>query len=370
MIHMRGSSKNQDQLFYSFSVEDRVPKKHPLRAMKKYVDEILSNMNEDFARLYSQTGRPSTPPEFILKALFLQTLFTIRSEGQLIEQLEYNFLYRWFVGLGVEDKVWDETVFSKNRQRLIEGAIADKFFSEVLQIAAKEKLISVDHFSVDGTLIEAWASLKSFQKKEDDKKGKKPKDGKDPDDRNPSVDFKGEKRKNDTHESKTDPDAKIYTKSPGVAAKLSFMGHVTMENRNGLAVNCCLNQPSWGAEHDAAIEMMQGISSSHQKTVGADKHYDQKVFVEAMKEMNISAHVAQNIHSRKPKSAIDERTTRHAGYEVSQIKRKKIEEIFGWLKNIGLIRRPHFRGLEKMSWQFSWAVAIYNLVRIRNLCAS
>ena len=364
---MRGSSKNQDQLFYSFSVEDRVPKNHPLRAMKKYIDEILANMSDDFAKLYSQTGRPSTPPEFILKALFLQTLFTIRSERQLIEQLEYNFLYRWFVGLGVEDKVWDETVFSKNRQRLIAGSIADKFFSEVLQIAAAKKLISVEHFSVDGTLIEAWASLKSFQKKEDDKKSK---DDKDPDDRNPSVDFKGEKRKNETHESTTDPEAKIYTKSAGVAAKLSFMGHVTMENRNGLAVNCCLSQPSWGAEHAAAIEMLQGVSSSHQKTVGADKHYDQKVFVDAMKEMNISSHVAQNIHSRKPKSAIDGRTTRHAGYEVSQIKRKKIEEIFGWIKNIGLIRRPHFRGLEKMSWQFSWAVAIYNLVRIRNLCAA
>ena len=366
MVNMRGKSKDQDQLFYSFSVEERIPKKHPLRALKTYVDQILLNMDEDFSRLYSGTGRPSTPPEFILRALFLQTLFTIRSEGQLIEQLEYNFLYRWFVGLGIEDKVWDETVFSKNRQRLIEGSIADKFFAEVLRIASREKLISADHFSVDGTLIEAWASLKSFQKKEDVKKDKSYRD---PDDRNPSVDFKGEKRKNDTHESKTDPEAKIYTKSSGVAAKLSYMGHVTMENRNGLAVNYCLNQPSWGSEHDAAIEMMQGLSSSHQKTVGGDKHYDQKVFVNAMKELNVSAHVAQNIHSRRPKSAVDERTTRHAGYEVSQIKRKRIEEIFGWLKNIGLIRRPHFRGLEKMSWQFSWAVAIYNLVRIRNLCA-
>lgn len=367
IYHMRGKSKDQDQLFYSFSVEERIPQKHPLRALKKYVDQILLNMDEDFSSLYSGTGRPSTPPEFILRALFLQTLFTIRSERQLIEQLEYNFLYRWFVGLGVEDKVWDETVFSKNRQRLIDGSIADRFFTEVLQIASREKLISTEHFSVDGTLIEAWASLKSFQKKEDDQKGK---NDRDPDDRNPSVDFRGEKRKNDTHESKTDPEAKIYTKSAGVAAKLSYMGHVTMENRNGLAVNYCLNQPSWGSEHDAAIEMMQGLTSSQQKTVGGDKHYDQKVFVEAMKELNVSAHVAQNIHSRRPKSAIDKRTTRHAGYEISQIKRKRIEEIFGWLKNIGLIRRPHFRGLEKMSWQFGWAVAIYNLVRIRNLCAN
>ncbi len=366
---MRGLSKNQDQLFYSFQLEERVPKKHPLRAIKKYVDEILENMTDDFAKLYSTTGRPSTPPEFILRALFLQTLFTIRSEGQLIEQLEYNLLYRWFIGLGVEDKVWDESVFSKNRQRLIEGSIADRFFSEVLLIAHREKLISADHFSVDGTLIEAWASLKSFQKKEDLKKAKEAKNDKDPDDRNPSVDFKGEKRKNETHESTTDSEARIYTKSSGVAAKLSYMGHVTMENRNGLAVSCTVNQPSWGSEHDAAIEMLQGLSSSHQKTVGGDKHYDQKVFVEALKEINVSAHVAQNIHSRRPKSALDERTTRHAGYEVSQRKRKRIEEIFGWLKNIGLMRRPHFRGLEKMNWQMSWATAIYNLVRIRNLCA-
>ena len=267
---MRGLTKKQDQLFYSFSVEDRIPKSHPLRVLKKYVDAILLKMDDDFAKLYSGTGRPSTPPEFILRALFLQTLFTIRSEGQLIEQLEYNFLYRWFVGLGVEDKVWDETVFSKNRQRLIEGSIADKFFAEVLLIASKNKLISTEHFSVDGTLIEAWASLKSFQKKDDCDKSTK--NDKDPDDRNPSIDFKGEKRKNETHESSTDPESKIYTKSSGVAAKLSYMGYVVMENRNGLAVNYCLNEPSWGSEHEAAIEMMQGLSSTIHKTVGGDKH--------------------------------------------------------------------------------------------------
>ena len=367
---MRGQTKNQDQLFYSFSIEDRIPKSHPLRVLKKYVDDILLKMDDEFSKLYSGTGRPSTPPEFILRALFLQTLFTIRSEGQLIQQLEYNFLYRWFVGLGVEDKVWDETVFSKNRQRLIDGAIADKFFAEVLLIAAKNKLISNEHFSVDGTLIEAWASLKSFQKKEDSENLKKSdKNNKDPDDRNPSVNFKGEKRSNQTHESTTDAEAKIYTKSSGIAAKLSYMGHVVMENRNELAVNCLLNEPSWASEHDAAIEMMQGLSSTKNKTIGGDKHYDQKTFAEEMKKINVSPHVAQNIHAKRSKSAIDERTTRHPGYDVSQKKRKRIEEIFGWLKNIGLIRRPHFRGLEKMSYQFSWAVAIYNLVRIRNLCA-
>ena len=364
---MRGKSDQQERLFYTFSIEERIPKRHPLRAIKGLVDEILEKMDGDFERLYSGTGRPSIPPEFILRALILQTLFTIRSEGQLIEQLEYNFLYRWFVGLGVEESVWDETVFSKNRERLIEGTIADRFFTEVLQIANKKKLVSSEHFSVDGTLIEAWASLKSFQKKEDSKKSK---DKNGPDDRNPSVNFKGERRRNDTHESSTDPAAKIYTKSSAVAAKLSYMGHVTMENRNGLAVSCVVNQPSWGSEHEAAIEMMQGITTSHQKTVGGDKHYDQKTFVEAMKELNVTAHVAQNIHSRRSKSAIDARTTRHEGYGISQIKRKSIEEIFGWLKNIGLMRRPHFRGLEKMNWQFSWAVAVYNLVRIRNLCAN
>lgn len=365
---MRGKTETEDQLFYSFSVENRIAKDHPLRAMKKYVDDILENLSGEFQKLYSSTGRPSTPPEYILKALFLQTLYTIRSEKQLIEQLEYNFLYRWFVGLGVEEKVWNESVFSKNRTRLIEGSIADKFFSEVLLIASRNNLISTEHFSVDGTLLEAWASLKSFQKKEDDKKPKNKSD-KDPDDRNPSVDFKGEKRSNETHQSTTDAESKLYTKSSGQSAKLSYMGHVIMENRNGLAVNYHLNEASWASEHDAGIEMMQNLSSENQKTIGGDKHYDQKTFVEGMREINVSPHVAQNIHSRRHKSAIDDRTTRHPGYEVSQKKRKRIEEIFGWIKNIGLMRRPHFRGKENMTYQFSWSVAIYNLVRIRNLCA-
>ena len=279
MNSMRGTTKVEDQLFYSFSVENRIAEDHPLRAMKKYVDDILTNLSGEFEKIYSKTGRPSTPPEYILKALFLQTLYTIRSEKQLIEQLEYNFLYRWFVGLGVEENVWDESVFSKNRARLIEGAIADKFFGEVLLIANHKNLISNEHFSVDGTLLEAWASLKSFQKKEDDKKPKNKSD-KDPDDRNPSVDFKGEKRSNETHQSTTDAESKLYTKSSGQSAKLSYMGHVIMENRNGLAVNYHLNEPSWASEHNAGIEMMQNLSSKNQKTIGGDKHYDQKTFVE------------------------------------------------------------------------------------------
>ena len=368
MNSMRGTTKVEDQLFYSFSVENRIAEDHPLRAMKKYVDDILTNLSGEFEKIYSKTGRPSTPPEYILKALFLQTLYTIRSEKQLIEQLEYNFLYRWFVGLGVEENVWDESVFSKNRARLIEGAIADKFFGEVLLIANHKNLISNEHFSVDGTLLEAWASLKSFQKKEDTKKENKKSD-KDPDDRNPDINFKGEKRSNETHQSTTDAESKLYTKSSGQSAKLSYMGHVIMENRNGLAVNYHLNEPSWASEHNAGIEMMQNLSSKNQKTIGGDKHYDQKTFVDGMREINVSAHVAQNIHSRRLKSAIDDRTTRHPGYDVSQKKRKRIEEIFGWIKNIGLMRRPHFRGKENMTYQFSWSVAIYNLVRIRNLCA-
>lgn len=368
---MRGKEQTEDQLFYSFSVENRISKDHPLRTMKKYIDEILFNLSPEFEKIYSKTGRPSTPPEYILKSLFLQTLYTIRSEKQLIDQLEYNFLYRWFVGLGVEDDVWAESVFSKNRSRLIEGSIADKFFSEVLLIAGRNKLLSSEHFSVDGTLLEAWASLKSFQKKEDDKKSKDDdnKSDKGRSDRNPSVDFKGEKRSNETHQSTTDADARIYTKSSGVAAKLSYMGHVIMENRNGLAVNYHVNEPSWASEHDAGVEMMQNLASESQKTIGGDKHYDQKTFVEGMREINVSPHVAQNIHSRRSKSTIDDRTTRHSGYDISQKKRKRIEEIFGWIKNVGLMRRSHFRGKENMTYQFSWSVAIYNLVRMSNLGA-
>lgn len=359
---MRGTSNNQESLFYSFSIEKRIPKGHPLRSMKKKVDDILTRMTDLFAGIYSSTGRPSIPPEQLLKSLLLQTLYTIRSEGQLIEQLNYNFLYRWFVGMGVEDKVWDETVFSKNRKRLISGEVADRFFNEVLLVADKEGLLSKDHFTVDGTLIEAWASLKSFQKKEDGTRDK------DDNDRNPSVDFKGEKRSNDTHESSTDPEAKIYTKSPGAAAKLSFSGHVTMENRTGLAVDTRLTQPGYYAEPEAAAEMLQGLSKTGRITVGADKHYDQKEFVKNVNEMNVTAHVAQNLHARRSKTYIDGRTTRHAGYEVSQRKRKQVEEVFGWLKTIGLMRRPHYRGLEKMTWAFRFSVAIYNLVRINNLC--
>lgn len=356
-------------MFSYVSLEDAVPANHPLRKIKTFVDPILDEMWADFDGLYGSVGRPSIPPEQLLKALLIQVLFTIRSETQLVEQLRYNLLYRWFVGLGMSGRVWDKSTFSKNRARLIEGDIADRFFSLVVELAAKKKLVSKDHFSVDGSLIEAWASLKSFQRKEDrdnDKGDDSPGDG----GRNAAVDFHGEKRSNETHQSKTDPDAKIYTKSKGQAAKLSFIGHVTMENRNGLAVDTRVTPPGYHAEPDAALEMAQGLADGRHKTLGGDKHYDQQSLTDGLKQMNISSHAAQNIHARRHSSSIDTRTTRHEGYDVSQRKRKRIEEIFGWLKTVGLMRRPMVRGLNKIGWMFSFSVAVYNLVRINNLCAA
>jgi transposase len=365
---MRGTKSDQEDMFSYISLEDAVPANHPLRRIKAFVDPILDEMWADFDGLYASEGRPSIPPEQLLKALLIQVLFTVRSETQLVEQLRYNLLYRWFVGLGMSGKVWDRSTFSKNRARLIEGAIADRFFSLVVELAAKKKLISKEHFSVDGTLIEAWASLKSFQKKEDrnNNKDDDPSDG----DRNASVDFHGEKRSNDTHESKTDPEAKLYTKSKGQTAKLSFMGHVTMENRNGLAVDTRVTQTGYHAEPDAALEMAQGLADGGRKTLGADKHYDQQSLTDGLRQMNFTSHAAQNIHPRRHTSSVDGRTTRHEGYEVSQRKRKRIEEIFGWLKTIGLMRRPMVRGTDKVGWMFSFSVAVYNLVRINNLCTT
>lgn len=365
---MRGTRSDQEDMFSYVSMEDAIPDNHPLRRIKAFVEPILDEMWADFDGLYASEGRPSIPPEQLLKALLIQVLFTVRSETQLVEQLRYNLLYRWFVGLGMSGKVWDRSTFSKNRIRLIEGEIADRFFSLVVELANKKKLISKEHFSVDGTLVEAWASLKSFQKKEDrdNNKDKNSGDG----DRNPSVDFHGEKRTNDTHESKTDPEAMLYTKSQGQAAKLSFMGHVTMENRNGLAVDTRVTQPGYHAEPDAALEMAQGLADGRRKTLGGDKHYDQQSLTDGLKQMNIASHAAQNIHPRRHRSSVDGRTTRHDGYEISQRKRKRIEEIFGWLKTVGLMRRPMVRGLNKVSWMFSFSVAVYNLVRINNLCGA
>lgn len=364
---MRGEIKRQNELFSCTPIESRIPKTHILRKIRSMVEPILVKLSPDFDSLYSETGRPSIPPEYLLKALLLQVLYTIRSERLLVEQLDYNMLYRWFVGMGADDKIWEETVFSKNRDRLLEGSIADRFFTEVVAEANRQDLVSKEHFSVDGTLIEAWASFKSFQKKEDDGKKTKSKDDDDTNGRNGGVDFKGEQRTNQTHESKSDPEAKIYKKSKGATAKLCFMGHVLMENRNGLAVNSRLSQATGTAERDAAVEMATDLPGESRKTLCGDKNYDESKCVGKLRNLKVTPHVAQNEHAKRT-SSIDGRTTRHPGYEVSIRKRKRIEEIFGWLKDIGLMRKTHFRGLPRVEWRFTFALGVYNLVRMSNLC--
>lgn len=359
---MRGRTNQQIPMFSVIPIDSWIEEKHPLRAMEKLVEPILESLSPDFDAIYSSTGRPSIPPEQLLKALLLQVLYTIRSEGQLLEHLRFNLLYRWFVGLAPDQRIWDETVFSKNRDRLLNGAIASKFFQKILELAKASDLVSNDHFSVDGTQIQAWASHKSFQLKDDDKKS----GGGNDDPGNPSIDFHGEKRTNETHESKTDPESRLYKKSKGSEAKLSYMGHALMENRNGLVVGVQVTQADGTAERDAAMGMVINHPGEHRKTLGADKGYDTKEFVAVMGGLKVTPHVAQNI-DRRGGSAIDDRTTRHDGYEVSQKKRKLIEEIFGWLKTVGPMRRPHFRGLKRMGWWFQFSVGVYNLLRIRNL---
>jgi transposase len=359
---MRGYKENQQEDMFSYvSMEDSIPKKHPLRKMKVIIDSILEEMWSDFDGLYSSTGRPGIPPEQILKALLLQVLFTIRSERQMAEQLRYNLLYRWFVGLGMSGVAWDHSSFSKNRDRLMFGGIADRFFSLVVGFANSQCLTSDEHFSVDGTLIEAWASLKTFIPKDQEDK----KDDDDKPDSNRWVDFKGEKRSNETHESKTDAESRLYTKSGGQAAKLQFMGHVIMENRNGLVVDARLTEATGTAERDAALEMATALKIG--STLGADKGYDTAEHGENLSEIKIKSHVAQNIHARKKTSSIDGRTTRHASYKVSQRKRMCIEEIFAWAKTIGLMRRPMLRGTQKLDWMFTLVMGVYNIVRINNL---
>jgi transposase len=365
---MRGRTEKQIPMFSVIPVDSWIEETHPLRAMAELVDPILEEMSGDFDAIYSSTGRPSIPPEQLLKSLLLQVLYTLRSECQLLEHLRFNLLYRWFVGLAPDSRIWDETVYSKNRERLLNGDVAQKFFKKVLDKAETESLISNQHFSVDGTQIHAWASHKSFQSK-DNPVAEEKKPGNDKDDPgNPTVDFHGEKRTNETHQSTTDPESRIYKKSKGSEAKLSFLGHALMENRNGLVVDARVTEANGTAERDAAIGMVFALPGEHHKTVGGDKNYDTKDFVEMMGNLNTTPHVAQNT-GRRGGSAIDERTTRHAGYKVSQQKRKLIEEVFGWLKTVGPIRRPHLRGLKKLGWWFKFSVAVYNLVRIRNLMA-
>ncbi len=359
---MRGDDIQQGGMFSYLSPEQRVPADHPLRPIRQMVDKVLKRLSPCFEAMYAEGGRPSIPPEKLLRALLLQCLYSVRSERLLMEQLDYNLLFRWFVGLNMDDPVWDFTVFSKNRQRLLEADVARAFFAEIGELAKEQGLLSDEHFTVDGTLIEAWAGQKSF----------KPRTGtpppSDPDAGNPSVDFRGQKRSNDTHASTTDPDAKLYKKAKGHEAKLAFLGHVLMENRNGLVVATRLTAATGTAEREAALAMMgakrkQGRGSL---TLGGDKNYDTREHVAGLRELKVTPHVAQNT-GRPGGSAIDQRTTRHAGYRVSQTKRKRVEEIFGWFKTVALMRKTRFRGLERVGWMFTWAAAAYNLVRMRNL---
>jgi transposase len=346
-------------MFSYLSPEERVPAKHPLRPIRLLVDQALKSLSADFSRLYSAYGRPSIAPEKLLRALLLQVLYTVRSERMLMEQLEYNLLFRWFVGLNMDEAVWVPTVFTKNRDRLLEGDAAEKFFQLVLAQARIADLLSDEHFSVDGTLIEAWASHKSFQRKDQPTPP--------PDDPgNPTVDFHGEKRSNDTHESTTDPDARLARKSGGHEAKLAYCGNVMIENRNGLVVDTELLQCNGTAERDAAMMMAERVDGIERITLAADKAYDTKDFVSEMRGMNVTPHVSQNT-KRPGGSAIDGRTTRHEGYQVSQRKRKRIEEVFGWIKTVGTLRKTRHRGLETVRWVFTFTATAYNLVRMRNL---
>lgn len=336
-----------------------VPKDHPIRAIRSMADEALKGMDAVFAPLYGILGRPSIPPEHLLRAQLLQVLYSIRSERQLVEQLTYNMLFRWFVGLGGNESVWDASTFSKNRERFILGGVAEHFLSEVIGQAQRANLLSEDHFSVDGTVIEAAASQKSF----------KPKDGPPPtppdDPGNPSVDFHGQKRSNATHQSTTDPEALNFRKGNAMAAKLSFLGHVLMENRNGLVVGACLTQATGTAERSAALALLLDVEGNHPITVGADKGYDVAQFVADLRAFNITPHVAQNTTGRR--SAIDGRTTRHPGYEASMRIRKRIEEVFGWMKTVGGLRKTALRGLARVGASFSFGAAAYNLVRMQRL---
>jgi len=325
-------------------------------------DEALKNMTERFEAMYAKTGRPSIPPEKLLRAQLVQMLYSIRSERLLMEEIDYSMLFRWFVGMNLDEPVWDATVFTKNRNRLLEGDVAREFLCEVVKQAQVKGLTSDEHFTVDGTLIEAWASLKSFQRK--DGTNQRPDDP-----GNPTVNFHGEKRSNQTHESTTDPDALLARKGSGKEAKLSYNGNLLTENLNGLIVNTEVFPANGLAERAAAMAMLEQIPGDHRVTVGADKGYDTRDFIAECRHLKVTPHIAQNT-KRSGGSAIDGRTTRHSGYAVSQKKRKRIEECFGWLKTIALMRKVRHRGIEKVGWVFTFAAAAYNLVRMRNLLAS
>jgi transposase len=368
---VRGGDNRTGELFSYVDLEARVRRNHPLRAIRLIVNEALSALEREFAALYSPIGRPSIPPEKLLRAMLLQAFYSIRSERLLMERLEYDLLFRWFVGIGIDDAGWDHSVFSKNRDRLLEGDIAAKFLAAVLAQPKVKRLLSTDHFSVDGTLIEAWASMKSVKPK--DGSGEDPENGsgKPPTGgggHNAEADFHGQKRSNETHASTTDPEARLYRKGQGKEAKLCFMGHGLMENRHGLLVDACLTLADGHAERVAALHMIEPRADRPQAiTLGADKGYDAEDFINELRSMKVTPHVAQNTSGRR--SAIDRRTTRHGGYGVSQRIRKRIEEAFGWIKMIAGQEKTKLRGRDRVGWAFTLAAAAYNLVRLPKLLA-
>lgn len=366
---MRGDDTQNIPTFVMYDIEARLPQDHPLRTIKALVDPILERLSPDFDKMYSWTGRPSIPPEQLLRAMILQTLYTIRSERLLVEEIDFNLAYRWFVGLRMDEPMWVATVFTKNRDRLLENDIARRFFEEIRTLMDESGIVSDEHFSVDGTQLEAWASMKSFQLKE--REEKKPNKS-DDDPGNPTVDFKGEKRCNATHQSKTDPDCRLNRKGKGKEAKLAYFGNLLIENRNGLVMQAEVLRASGTAEEEAALSMVDRErkwqkAKKKRLTLGADKKYDNRGFIQAARKRLVTPHVAQR---EDRQSAVDGRTTRHPGYIVSQRKRKRIEEVFGWGKTIGLLRKLVYRGLELVNWVFILKMGVFNLVRMKNLCVA
>jgi transposase len=361
---VRGSDVRTGELFSYVDLEERVRINHPLRTIREIVNAALSDLQRPLADLYSPIGRPSIAPQKLIRAMLCQAFYSIRSERQLMERLEYDLLFRWFVGLGVDDPVWDHSTFSKNRERLLAGDIAARFLAAVLAEPRVKRLLSNEHFSVDGTLVQAWASMKSVKPTAGPGPGEPP----DADGRNADADFRGEKRSNATHASTTDPDARLYRKGPGMEARLAFLGHALMENRSGLFVDACLTRVSGHAERIAALAMIEPYADRPRPiTLGADRGYDAQDFVNELRAMNVRPHVAQNLSRYRGRSAIDGRTTRHPGYGLSQRIRKRIEEGFGWMKEVAGLDRPKLRGVERVGWAFTFAAAAYNLVRLPRL---
>lgn len=360
---MRGENTKQSSMLMLMSPETRVPATHPLRSIKKLADAALTKLSPVFDEMYASSGRPSIPPERLLKSMLLIALYTVRSERQFCEQLDYNLLFRWFLDMDMEEPSFDPTVFTKNRDRLVASDAAGEFFRAVVTQAKVAGLVSREHFSVDGTLIEAWASLKSFKKKDASKRDEPPPN----DPGNPSVDFHGEKRSNDTHESTTDPDAKLARKGLGKEAKLSYSAHALIENRNGLLIALRMDEADGRAERRNALEMLdENLPGNWQVTVGADKGYDTRDFVAGCRERSVTPHVAQSVH-RRGGSAIDARTTRQPGYAISQRFRKRIEEVFGWMKTVGNFRKTRFRGFGPNQIAAYMIGAAYNLLRVARL---